>query len=311
MSFRFVVSGSTGFIGSAFCAYIESLGNRVLRISRSANLADLTSISYSEFLCGDSIKVKTFMPEFFVNCSAIAHNLVSPTRSRYSASQVFAVNSSLPLALAKVCELYDLKRYLFMSSVGVHGSSSVVPFSEASEFSPDNIYSASKIVAECCLREFASTSDLELVVLRPTLVYGPNAPGNLSLLQQLIDFGLPLPLKGIFNKRSLIYLNNLLDAVYFLSIHPDSAGHSFLISDSEIISTASLSSTICALRNSRPSFISLHPRLIKSFSTFPVFSRFYEKFTCDLVVDTSKLLNQFNWVQPFSQSEGLIRSFSR
>ena len=310
MSLGFVVSGSSGFIGSAFCRYIESLGDRVLRLTRSTRFLDSTSISYSEFLSGSSSRVINFKPDIFVNCSAIAHKIVGLSSSRYTESQIFDVNSRLPVTFAKVCESYKFKRYLFLSSVGVHGSSSSVPLTETSSFLPENNYSASKIVAECLLRDFAYASTLDLVIVRPTLVYGPSCPGNLSFLRQLIDFGLPLPVKGVFNMRSFLYLDNLLDALHFLSLHPASSGHSFLISDSEIISTACLSETICELRDSRSMFFSLHPLFVSSLSYFHPFSRFYEKLTCDLLVDTTKLVNHFNWVQPFSQSEGLARSFS-
>ncbi|CAE06974.1 NAD-dependent epimerase/dehydratase family protein [Parasynechococcus marenigrum] len=310
MSLGFVVSGSSGFIGSAFCRYIESLGDRVLRLTRSTRCIDGNSISYSEFLAGSSTKVKNFEPDIFVNCSAIAHKIVGLSRSRYTEAQIFDVNSRLPVTLAKVCESYMFKRYIFLSSVGVHGSSSSVPLTETSPYLPENIYSASKIVAECSLREFAYTSPLDLVILRPTLVYGPGCPGNLSFLKQLIDIGFPLPLKGVFNMRSFLYLDNLLDALHFLSLHSNSSGHSFLISDSEIISSACLSATICELRDSRSMFLPLPPLLVSSLSRFRPFSRFYEKLSCDLFVDTTKLVDQFNWVQPFSQSEGLARSFS-
>ena len=126
----YVVSGATGYIGSALCRYFDSLGFTVLRLSRSHDPLDFYSVSYDEFLSGQSRKISTLGPCCFIHCAALAHQIVSFSSRHYNYSEIFRVNSLLPLKLAKACVFYGINRFLFLSTVGVHGISSNMPLTE-------------------------------------------------------------------------------------------------------------------------------------------------------------------------------------
>jgi len=145
------------------------------------------------------------------------------------------------LNLARQAVAAGVSRFIFISSIGVNGSETVSsPFSESDQPNPREPYAISKWEAEEGLMNLAAETGMEVVIIRPPLVYGPNAPGNFGRLYRLIQRGFPLPLGAIHNRRSLVALSNLVDFICVCLNHPAAANQTFLVSDGEDISTTDL-----------------------------------------------------------------------
>ena len=152
------------------------------------------------------------------------------------------VNVDGTLALARQAVAAGVRRFLFISSIGVNGlrTREGVSFTEQSPPSPHNHYARSKWEAEEGLRQIAVQTGIEVVIVRPPLVYGPGAKGNFLTLMQWLSRGVPLPLGAIDNRRSLVALDNLVDLIVTCLNHPAAAGQVFLVSDGEDLSTTEL-----------------------------------------------------------------------
>ena len=246
----------------------------------------------------------------FIHCAALAHR--NQPRSHAALQHITRVNTQLPVRLARIAIESGVRRFVFISSAGVHGSSSLPSssFNESSPIAPSNAYSNSKAEAERLLRSIFSNSSCELVILRPALVYGPMLIGNLRSLVSAVDCCIPFPFSAIRNRRSLVALSNLLSAIEHVSLHPSAAGQSYMVADREYISISALISFIAKAR-SRPCFQFPVPRLILSqIARIPFFDGKLNQLIGDLVIDSSKIRAELCWEQPVSQCDAMLEAFS-
>ena len=181
-------------------------------------------------------------------------------------------------------------RMVFVSSVKVHGEESPRALTESSPLAPADDYSRSKAQAEAALRSIAG---LQLVVLRPPLVYGPEVKANFLMLMKAIARGLPLPLALVSNRRSFVYIGNLADAILRCLDHPRAVGHTYLISDGAALSTPALCRAIGAALAHRAHFFPFPPDWLPG------------PLSRSLEVDDRALRTQLDWRAPFSMEEGL------
>jgi nucleoside-diphosphate-sugar epimerase len=149
-------------------------------------------------------------------------------------------NTHATLNLAKQAVQAGVNRFVFISSIGVNGNNTQKPFSEDDEPHPHDPYSVSKYEAEQGLKQIAQETGLEVVIIRPPLVYGANAPGNFASMLRWIQKGVPLPLGAVHNQRSLVALDNLVNFMQLCCVHPKAANETFLIADGEAVSTTEL-----------------------------------------------------------------------
>ena len=235
MSFTFLVTGSGGFLGSALIDKLSRQHN-VIEVSRSSKPRNSRCIHLSRFLEGSSSVqlMKDLSPDYIIHCAAIAHQSLrnSPSQLR----KVHNTNVTLSKHFAELADCSSVKRFIFISSIGVHGPSSFPnqPIHEISPILPSNIYSLTKYIAEQELHKCFANSSCDLTILRPSLVYGPGVPGNLRLLQQAVDLELPFPLSNIQNKRSFVYIGNLVDSIIHCCFHPKASFRTFVVSDKEL-----------------------------------------------------------------------------
>jgi len=161
------------------------------------------------------------------------------------------------------------------------------------------------------LRDYLSDSCVDLVIVRPSLVYGPGCPGNLRNLLSAVDLCLPFPFRLIDNSRSFLSLDNLVSAVQFLAFDKRVSGHSFVLSDQEHISTPDLLRLIASVRNRKLILLPFPLKLFKLFLRMPFLGRKLHQLTSSLIVDSSKLRVQFGWSQPFDQLSSIKSAFKR
>jgi nucleoside-diphosphate-sugar epimerase len=178
-------------------------------------------------------------------------------------------------------------------------------FSETDEPDPQDPYAISKLQAEQVLQRISDETGLEVVIVRPPLVYGPGVKGNFLRLLAAIDRGIPLPLAGARNLRSLVYAGNLADALVVCADHPAAAGQTYLVSDGEDVSTAVLVENISRAlgRNSRSFY--LPPGLLRAAATLLGRAEQMDRLFGSLRVNDQKIRGELGWAPPYSMEQGL------
>lgn len=216
------------------------------------------------------------------------------------------VNVAASLKLAREAARAGVRRFVYLSSVKVNGESGT--FTEGDRPAPEDAYGISKHEAEVGLRQIADETGLEVVIIRPPLVYGPGVRANFRALMRAVARGIPLPLGAIDNRRSLVAVDNLADFTLTCIDHPAAAGELFLVSDGEDLSTTDLIRRM-ARAMGRPARLIPVPAPVLMAAAALVGKRdAARRLTESLQVDISKARQLLNWVPPISVDEGLRRA---
>jgi nucleoside-diphosphate-sugar epimerase len=263
---KVAVTGASGFIGRSLCTALSASGHEVRVLSlRSREALDLAGAGA------------------IVHLAAIVHRRgETPVRFRQ-------VNVELTQSVGRAAAAAGA-RMIFVSSVKVHGEGSEQALKESSPLAPVDFYAQSKAHAEAALRAIA---DLQLVVLRPPLVYGPAVKANFLNLMKAIAWGLPLPLALVSNRRSFVYVGNLTDAILRCVANPGAVGRTYLISDGVALSTPALCHAIGAAFGRPARLFPFPPAWLP------------RPLSRSLEVDDRALRTDLNWSAPFSVEEAL------
>ena len=199
-----------------------------------------------------------------------------------------------------------VRRFVFVSSIGVNGNQTKNgPYTELDEPDPHDLYAISKYEAEQGLQELSALTGMEVVILRPPLVYGPDAPGNFRRLLNLVEKELPLPLGAVDNRRSFIYLGNLVDAIALCLKHPSAANQTYLVSDGEDVSTPELIRLLAMQLGKRARLLSVPPGLLELAGKLVGKRAAVQRLLGSLAVDSGKIRRELGWRPPCSLDEGL------
>lgn len=216
------------------------------------------------------------------------------------------VNVNGTRRLAEQAAAAGVRRLVYLSSVKVLGERTPDhPFNEASLPAPEDPYGQSKQEAEQELQEVAAKTGLEVVVLRPPLVYGPGVGANFMRLMRLVTRGLPLPIASIRNRRSLIDVRNLASAIEACLTHPGAAGRTFLVSDGEAFSTPQLVSMLAAGLGVPDRSWPLPPGLLRFAAKCAGLEAQASRLLDSLVVDDAAIRRELGWAPPYPAAEGL------
>jgi nucleoside-diphosphate-sugar epimerase len=208
--------------------------------------------------------------------------------------------------LARMAAIAGVRRFVYISTIKVNGEeTTTTPFTETDAPQPQDAYAISKWESEQILRTIEAKTGLEIVILRPPLVYGKGVGANFGRLIRLVERGIPLPLKSVANRRSLIFVKNLADAILSSASHPKAAGQTFLLSDGEDISTSELIHRI-GIAMELPVKMFWFPSNLFTFGARIVGkSAELKRLFGSLLVDSTKFHSETAWVPPYTLSQGL------
>lgn len=303
---RVLVTGANGFIGQALCRAMHHSGFNLRAAVRQKD--NRLPTEYEVIESGDVGPETDWQKELIgvdtvVHLSGKAHILKDTSDDLLSAFR--RINVMGTEQLARMAVKAGVRRFIFISSIKVNGEGGSRPYTENDAPDPRDAYAISKREAEDSLAHMAAQTGLQVVVLRLPLVYGPGVKANFKNLIKIVNSGVPLPFSGINNRRSFVYLDNLVSAIITCVTHPLATGEIFMVSDGQDISTPDLIKMIAFSMNKKPGLFYLHPRILKALCKIVGKSKEEEKMTGTLLVDSSKIRNLLNWKTPFSLEEGI------
>jgi nucleoside-diphosphate-sugar epimerase len=298
-----LLTGATGFIGKSLSSVLEASSHNLISVVRSQVSTPHVIVPNID---GDT-DWSNILPgiDVVIHLAARVHVM---RESSLDASNLYRhANVDATINLAKQSLSFGVKRFIFLSSIKAMGDQTIDggAFTTDTICNPEDPYGRSKLEAELALHEIIKMSEMELVIIRPPLVYGPGVKANFQSLIKLVQMGIPLPLAGIRNKRSLIGIDNLVDLIVSCVSNPAAANQTFLASDDQDLSTSELLSQM-ANSLGLPSRLFKVPELIpKFFTIFPPAARVVDRLYGSLQVDISRTKQILGWNPPFTVDDGL------
>lgn len=326
---RFLVTGANGFVGKSICAELQRQGYEAWGAVRRNDVvlnSKISQISVGEINTLTDWSAALAGVDVVIHLAARVH--VMNEASGDPLTEFRKTNVQGTEHLARSAAAHGVKRLVFVSSIKVNGESTFpdsssslreIPpgpplskwgkikpvFSEADEANPQDPYGVSKWEAEQALQRVAQETGLEVVIVRPPLVYGAGVKGNFAQMLKVLAKGIPLPLASVNNLRSLIYIGNFVDALMICATHPAAAGQTYLVSDGEDVSTPDLLCQL-GLAMGRPArLLPCPPILLKLAGRLVGKSDQIDRLLGSLQVDSSKIRRDLGWQPPFTLHEGL------
>ena len=303
---KLLVTGANGFLGKSLCAAL--CRDQFLVVAASRTPALLTKC-ITPFVVG---KLENYFDwrtalqdvEVVVHLAARVHIIQDITENPLQA--FLDINLHATVNLAEAAAKAGVKRFIFVSSIKVNGEfTGKNPFTECDVPQPQDAYAISKWEAEKALRMIEKETGMEVVIVRPPLVYGAGVKANFASLLKVVNKKTPLPLASVKAKRSLIYVGNLVDALVVCVLNPKAAGQTYLVSDGDAISMPQLIKKM-ALALHKPSYILPFPVSIMRLLAKAVGkTSSVDRLTQSLVIDSSKIRQELDWKPPFTMDQGL------
>jgi len=296
-----LVTGGNGFIGNKFIKFVEQNQIGVKQVVRGEqNVAGKSIFRVSE------INAETCWEGAFNNIDSILH-LAGVAHNKSASDDYYRdVNTLGTLKMASEAANSGVKRFVFVSSIGVNGSfTDNSSFSELMNANPQNSYTKSKHIAEKGLFELSKKTGMEVVIVRPTLVYGKEAPGNFRMLKKLVSKAPILPFGLVNNKRSYISVDNLSDFLFECSINPLAANQLFVISEGGPVSTKEFTNAIAKGMRTKLRQLPVPVSLLTFFAKLIGKSKQVNQLTGDLDVDSSKARDLLSWTPPETMEQAM------
>lgn len=310
---RILITGATGFIGNAVFKTATQRALYTRPVFRNSRLGDrfgdlgITAMSVPTLDINTDWSRALADIDVVIHCAARVHVVNKDPVD--SLIEYRKINVDGTLNLAKQAAFVGVKRFIFISSIGVNGAETFgAPFNEQDIPIPHSPYAASKYEAELGLEVLAAQTGMEIVIIRPPLVYGPYSPGSFGWLILWLQRCIPLPLGAIHNKRSFVALDNLVDLILDCVSHPSAANQTFLVSDGEDVSTTDLLRRMGCIMG-RPAYLLPMPAmLLKAGFALVGKSGLGQSLCGSLQVDINKARKLLDWSPPIAMDEGLRRA---
>ncbi|WP_299768075.1 NAD-dependent epimerase/dehydratase family protein [uncultured Pseudoteredinibacter sp.] len=323
-----VISGSSGFVGQALIQYLQKQAacpesdssesgkfeTDIVALCRQAPKAAADGVQYQviDDWSGKHLSATINTGDSIVHLAGRAHQgHKCPGEEARLQEQS---HLTLSQKLAKAAKAKGAKRFIYISSAKVFAENSeghAQAFTQAIEPKPEDPYSRAKWNTEQWLEEYCTRHGLELIILRPGLIYDRHAKGNIAKLQALVNSGLPLPFAGLNKRRDMISLVNLCHLIGHCISCPTPARHTFVAADGASLSTSELITLLAIAEGKKARLFRLPNWLLKLLMTFSPFKQQWQKLSSEFALDNRECKKQLNWQAPFSPKQSLLEhSFS-
>lgn len=309
MPSRVLVTGATGFVGRAV---VDRLVRDGTPVTASVRCDPNTCSGIREVRVGDLAPEADWSPalegcDAVVHCAARVHVMNDTATDPLTAYRAANVEGSI--ALAKQAAAAGVKRFVFISSIKVNGEGTVlgVPYRATDRPAPADPYGISKLEAEEALQALSATGAIELVIIRPPLVYGPGVKANFLSMARWIARGVPLPFGGVnANRRSFVALGNLVDLIVTCLQHPGAVGQLFLVSDGEDLSTAELLRRTARALGVPSRLLPVPAALLALGAKAIARQDLWDRLGGTLQVDSMPTRQRLGWTPPITVDAGLL-----
>lgn len=292
---RVLITGADGFVGGHLCRRLQSAGYDVVRATRT-QVGDIGADTDWGPVMNETDAV--------VHLAARVHVMQDTADDPLAAFR--AVNRDGTRTLVSAAATAGVRHFLYLSSIKVNGENTgAEPFRGTDSHIPDDPYGLSKYEAEQAVRDIASHAGMGWTILRPPLVYGPGVRANFKALMGLCAREWPLPFGMIDNRRSLIYVGNLTDAIAVCLENPQAAGKTYLVSDGEDLSTAELVRRLGRALGRTPPLLPVPPALLRLAGGMTGRSATVARLLDSLVVDGAPIRSELAWTPPYTVDQGL------
>lgn len=309
-----LLTGASGFVGSGVRRSLLQRGmpvRSVFRSETSALMSDIRgdTVEWQPSLDG-STDWRTAVAEIdaVVHCAARVH--VMRDTAVDPLSELRNINTLGTMNLARQAAAAGVKRFVFVSSIKVNGEGTApgMPFTAQQPPAPIDPYGVSKWEAEQQLRKLSAETGMEVVIIRPVLVYGPGVKANFLNMMKWLYKGVPLPLGAIHNKRSLVALENLVDLIVTCIAHPQAANQTFLVSDGEDLSTTELLRRMSHMLGKRPHLLPVPAWMLETAAKLLGKQSVAQRLCGSLQVDISDTRERLGWTPPVSVDAALRKT---
>ena len=307
-----LITGAGGFVGKALCAALSKpTRDCVVRTALRCHRAG--SDSFEGVIVG-TIDAETEWSEALQGTDTVIHLAarvhVMKEVAKEPLTEFRCINVAGTLNLARQAAAAKIKRFVFISTIKVNGehTDSGQPFTEVDTPNPQDAYGLSKHEAEQGLRQISAETGMEIVIIRPPLVYGPRVKANFAALMRAVQRGWPLPLGSVHNQRSLVALDNLVDFIITCITHPQAANQTFLVSDGQDLSTTELVRGMARAAGVPARLLPVPVWALQAGARLVGKGDAVQRLCGNLQVDISKARELLGWVPPVSVEEGLRRA---
>ncbi len=307
------MTGANGFVGSALCTKLLGDGTAV----RGAVRYQSTQLNCVDAIGVGDISAQTDWTVALANVSQVVHLAarvhVMNEKKLDPLAEFRRVNVEGTANLARQATLAGIRRFVYLSSIKVNGEHTTRgrAFTEDDVSAPEDPYGISKHEAEQGLRQIAAQTSMEIVIIRPPLVYGPGVKANFAAIMCAVQRRWPLPLGAVHNQRSLVALGNLVDLIVTCITHPRAANQTFLVSDGQDLSTTELVRGMAQAAGVPARLLPVPVWALQAGASLLGKGDAVQRLCGNLQVDISKARNLLGWVPPVSVEEGLKRAMGR
>jgi UDP-glucose 4-epimerase len=284
MPFRILVTGSSGFVGSAVSLALARAGHMVRKASRQPD--DASDGATMEWVALPDLQGEIDWAPIVAGVDVVVHLAAIAHRSDVDSEDYARANRLATASLARACQRNKIKRLIFMSSIGAQaGSTADHVVTEADDPSPVTAYDRAKLAAEDEIRD----SGVPFTILRPVIVYGPGAKANIALMTKIAALPVPLPFGSFHNRRSLVSIDNLAQAVVFCVDDPATENQTFIVADREPITFAEMLVALRQAQQRSPRLIPIPPALVKAMIMVAGYPSLWDRIGRELVASSAKL----------------------
>lgn len=308
MKNKILITGFSGFVGNSLLTPLST--HDLVLLGRKKQDRFAFPFFHSEFNAGSDYSSALQGVGVVIHCAARVHMMSEPATDPLAAFR--EVNTFGTLNLAQQAAASGAKRFIFISSIKVNGEATAEgkPFRFDDTAKPEDAYGISKAEAESGLKQIAADTGMEVVIIRPPLVYGRGVKANFAALVRLARKNLPLPLGAIHNKRSLVALDNLVDLIITCIDHPKAANQTFLVSDDEDVSTTELLQMMTRAAGQNPRLLPVPVSWLKSVAKLIGKQAVIERLCGDLQVSIEHTKKTLGWEPVVSMQQGILEAMN-